>query len=184
MQTTYGNVAEAHAPIEHMSPRDPAALPRGLREASEQDATGVAALINEAYLPAEGFLYDGPRISVEEVRARLASGSFLLRSTAIGSLEGCVYVEVRGDIGYFGLLAVSTDRQHHGLGRRLVSAAEAYFRERGCSAVEINVVNHRRELFPFYGGLGYRVIGEKPFDDARLTQPCNFVMMRKTLGAA
>ena len=164
-----------------MSPRDPASPLSGLREANEQDADDIAALINEAYLPAEGFLYDGPRISIEEVRAKLASGSFLLRATAIGSLEGCVYLEVRGDIGYFGLLAVSSDRQHHGLGRRLVSAAESFFRERGCASVEIDVVNHRQELFPFYGGLGYRVIGEKPFDDARLTRPCHFVMMRKSL---
>lgn len=167
-----------------MSRRDPAAHSGGLCEANEQDAGGIAALINEAYLPAEGFLYDGPRISIEEVRAKLSSGSFLLRTTAIGSLEGCVYLEVRGDIGYFGLLAVSTGRQHHGLGRRLVSAAESFFRERGCTSVEIDVVNHRQELFPFYGGLGYRVIGEKPFEDARLTQPCRFVMMRKSLGSA
>jgi GNAT superfamily N-acetyltransferase len=165
-----------------MSPRDP--VGGGLREAIEQDADDIAALINEAYLPAEGFLYDGPRISIEEVRRMLESGGFLLRATTIGSLEGCVYVEVRGDIGYFGLLAVSTGRQHHGLGRRLVSAAESYFRERGCTAVEIDVVNHRRELFPFYGGMGYRVIGEKPFEDVRLHQPCSFVMMRKTLGSA
>jgi GNAT superfamily N-acetyltransferase len=166
-----------------MSPRDQAPF-SGLREASEQDAEDIADLINEAYLPAEGFLYDGPRISLAEVRDKLESGGFLLRETTIGSLEGCVYVEVRGDIGYFGLLAVSTERQHHGLGRRLVSAAEAYFRDCGCTAVEIDVVNHRRELFPFYGGLGYRVIGEKPFGDARLHQPCHFVMMRKSLGNA
>lgn len=166
-----------------MSPRDPAAL-SGLREANEQDADDIAALINEAYMPAEGFLYDGPRISVDEVRSKLQTGGFLLRTTTIGSLEGCVYVEARGDIGYFGLLAVSSDRQHHGLGRRLVSAAEAYFRDLGCAAVEIDVVNHRRELFPFYGGMGYRVIGEKPFEDVRLTQPCHFVLMRKTLGTA
>ncbi len=166
-----------------MKPRDPVTI-SGLREASEQDADDIAALINEAYLPAEGFLYDGPRISVEEVRSKLDNGGFLLRATTIGSLEGCVYVEVRGDVGYFGLLAVSTGRQHHGLGRRLVSAAESYFRDRGCTAVEIDVVNHRQELFPFYGGMGYRVIGEKPFEDVRLHQPCCFVMMRKTLGSA
>lgn len=167
-----------------MSVRNPAAHLDGLREADEQDAEDIAALINEAYMPAEGFLYDGPRISVEEVRAKLASGGFLLRTTSIGSLEGCVYLEVRGDAGYFGLLAVSTERQHHGLGRRLVSAAESYFIERGCTSVEIDVVNHRQELFPFYGGLGYRVIGQKPFDDPRLTRPCHFVMMRKAFTAA
>lgn len=167
-----------------MTPRESAAHLTGLREASEEDAEDIAALINEAYLPAEGFLYEGPRISVEEVRDKLQSGSFLLRSTSIGSLEGCVYLEMRGDIGYFGLLAVSSDRQHHGLGRRLVSAAESFFRARRCTAVEIDVVDQRQELFPFYGGLGYRVIGQRPFEDPRLTRPCQFVMMRKSLPTA
>ena len=118
------------------------------------------------------------------MQAKLAIGGFLLRATAIGSLEGCVYVEVRGVTGYFGLLAVSTDRQHHGLGRKLVSAAESFCRARSCDAVEIDVVNHRQELFPFYGGLGYRVIGERPCEDERLNRPCHFVMMRKTLSAS
>ena len=85
-----------------MSPRDQAPV-SGLREASERDAEDIADLINEAYLPAEGFLYDGPRISLEEVRDKLGSGGFLLRETTIGSLEGCVYVEIRGEVGYFGL---------------------------------------------------------------------------------
>ena len=164
-----------------MTPREPATRTREIREANERDAADIAALINEAYLPAEGFLYDGPRISVDEVRAKLGNGKFLLRATSIGSLAGCVYVEVRHVTGYFGLLAVSTNRQHHGLGRKLVSAAEAFCRARGCDAVEIDVVNHRQELFPFYGGLGYRVIGQRPFDDERLNRPCHFVMMRKSL---
>ena len=50
--------------------------------------------------------------------------------------------------------------------------------------VEIDVVNHRQELFPFYGGLGYRVIGERPFEDERLNQPSHYVIMRKTLHSA
>jgi len=164
-----------------MTPRERASRAGGIREAKKQDAEKIAALINAAYLPAEGFLYDGPRVSVEEVSKKLASGTFLLRATSIGSLEGCVYVKVRGTTGYFELLSVSTERQHHGVGRNLVSAAETFCRTRGCDAVEIDVVNHRQELFPFYGGLGYHVIGNRPFEDARLNRPCHFVMMRKSL---
>lgn len=155
-----------------------------LREATGKDVAKVVALINEAYLPAEGFLYEGPRIDANEVRAKLAKGTFLLKPNTLGALDGCVYVEVRGEIGYFGLLAVSTERQHHGLGRKLVSSAETFFKARGCTEVEIDVVNHRQELFPFYGGLGYRVIGERPFEDERLNQPSHYVIMRKTLHSA
>jgi GNAT superfamily N-acetyltransferase len=164
-----------------MTPRERASRASAIREAKKQDAERITALINEAYLPAEGFLYEGPRINTDEVRGKLENGTFLLHATAIGSLEGCVYVEVRGSTGYFGLLSVATDRQHHGIGRKLVAAAESFCRTRACDAVEIDVVNHRQELFPFYGGLGYHVIGERPFEDSRLNRPCHFVMMRKTL---
>jgi GNAT superfamily N-acetyltransferase len=164
-----------------MSPRGSASRASAIREAKKQDADRITSLINEAYLPAEGFLYEGPRVNAEEVRSKLATGTFLLHATAIGSLEGCVYVELRGTTGYFGLLSVATDRQHHGIGRKLVAAAESFCRKRACDAVEIDVVNHRQELFPFYGGLGYHVIGERPFEDARLNRPCHFVMMRKSL---
>jgi ribosomal protein S18 acetylase RimI-like enzyme len=154
---------------------------KDLREATTKDVAKIVALINEAYLPAEGFLYEGPRIDTAEVRAKLASGAFLLKPNSIGALDGCVYVEVKGETGYFGLLAVSTDRQHHGLGRKLVAAAESYFKSRSCGEVEIDVVNHRQELFGFYGGMGYHVVGQRPFEDARLQQPSHFVIMRKTL---
>ena len=142
---------------------------KDLREATAKDIAKIVALINEAYLPAEGFLYEGPRIDTDEVRGKL------------GALDGCVHVEVRGEVGYFGLLAVSTDRQHHGLGRKLIASAEAYFKTHACGAVEIDVVNHRQELFGFYGGLGYHVVGERPFEDQRLQRPSHFVIMRKTL---
>jgi len=156
---------------------------KDLREASAKDVAKIVALINEAYLPAEGFLYEGPRIDSDEVRAKLDKGAFLLQPNSVGALDGCVYVEVRDAVGYFGLLAVSTDRQHHGLGRKLITSAEAYFKARDCGEVEIDVVNHRQELFGFYAGLGYHVVGQRPFEDLRLLQPSHFVIMRKTLQA-
>jgi ribosomal protein S18 acetylase RimI-like enzyme len=154
-----------------------------LREATAKDVTKIVSLINEAYLPAEGFLYEGRRIDSDEVRAKLDKGTFLLQPNSVGALDGSVYVEVRDDVGYFGLLAVSTDRQHHGLGRKLIASAEAYFKARDCGEVEIDVVNHRQELFGFYSGLGYHVVGQRPFEDPRLLQPSHFVIMRKTLQA-
>jgi ribosomal protein S18 acetylase RimI-like enzyme len=154
---------------------------KDLREATAKDIAKIVALINEAYLPAEGFLYEGPRIDTDEVRGKLDKGTFLLQPNSVGALDGCVYVEVQGEVGYFGLLAVSTDRQHHGLGRKLIASAEAYFKTHACGAVEIDVVNHRQELFGFYGGLGYHVVGQRPFEDQRLQRPSHFVIMRKTL---
>ncbi len=52
---------------------------KALREATAKDIAKIVALINEAYLPAEGFLYEGSRIDTEEVRSKLEKGAFLLQ---------------------------------------------------------------------------------------------------------
>jgi drug/metabolite transporter (DMT)-like permease/GNAT superfamily N-acetyltransferase len=157
------------------------AASQGIREANENYVLALAALINEAYAPAEGLLYDGLRITAAEVREKLGHGRFLLDVDWDGRLLGSVYVAIRGDSGYFGLLAVSPAQQKRGRGRLLVAAAEAYCRSKGCRVMTLDVVNHRRELLPFYIRLGYEVAGERPFDDERLKKPAHFVIMRKAL---
>jgi GNAT superfamily N-acetyltransferase len=100
-----------------------------------------------------------------------------------GGLAGAVYVETRGDRGYFGMLAVDPDRQGTGLGRRLVQAAEAHCRAAGCRFMDIDVVDLRAELPAFYGALGYSPAGATPFPDAsQVYQPVKLVLMTKELG--
>jgi GNAT superfamily N-acetyltransferase len=138
--------------------------------------------VNEAYR-VEAFFVRGDRIDEREVGERLESGAFLLADGRQG-LEGSVYVEARGAIGYFGLLAVVPARQGGGLGRRLVAAAEQCLSGAGCREAEILVVSLRVELFPFYAQLGYVEAGTAPFSESareRLLRPCHFVLMRKTL---
>ncbi len=151
------------------------------RKASESDVLALTALINEAYSPAEGILYDGSRITSEEVRTKLDHDGFLLERDAEGAIRGCVHVTATGDSGHFGLLAVSPTRQGRGLGRSLVRAAESFCLARGCRTMTIDVVDGRHELFPFYASLGYEAVGERPFDDPRLKRPSHFVVMRKVL---
>jgi GNAT superfamily N-acetyltransferase len=151
------------------------------REAEERDLPALTALINEAYAPAEGFLYEGPRITAEAVGEKLAHGRFLLAHDEDGAICACVHVTITGESGYFGLLSVSPAHQGRGLGRALAMAAEAFCLARGCRAVTIDVVNHRHELIPFYASLGYEVVGQRPFDDERLNRPAHFVLMQKAL---
>lgn len=150
--------------------------------AKASDAADLTGLLNEAYGPAEAFLYDGPRTTVDEIGARLAKGTFLLSRSAEG-LDGCVYLEGRGERGYLGMLAVSPRRQGAGLGPALVRAGEGFLRERGVRWLEIEVVSLRKSLFPFYERLGYRVTGERPFDYPGLRFACHLVMMEKPLVA-
>jgi ribosomal protein S18 acetylase RimI-like enzyme len=148
--------------------------------ATAADVPALTDLLNQAYLLAEAFLYDGPRTTVEEVAARVAKGVFLLVRSPEG-LDGCVYLEPRGQRGYLGMLGVAPRRQGTGLGRELVHAGETLLRGRGVELLEIDVVSLRTELFAFYERLGFRVVGQRPFDEPRMKSPCHLVMLEKPL---
>ena len=152
----------------------------GLRQADTADIPAVTALINQAY-QIEKFFVNGERTDQDEVRRLRDRGHFLVLDRAAGGLAACIYVTVAEQRGYFGMLSVAPDMQGHGLGRRLVAAAEAVCKARGCTAMDLQVVNLRTELPPWYRRLGYREHGTEPFstDDVRL--PCHFILMSKKL---
>ena len=153
-----------------------------LRTATAADAAVVAALINAAF-KVERFFVEGDRTNEDEVHTYMTKGTFLLAEQD-GAPVGCVYVEERGDRGYFGLLAVHPARHGKGLGRSLIQAAEERFRRAGSRAVDIQVVDLRIELAPFYRRLGYVETGTAPFPaEGRATRPCHFIRMSKPLVA-
>jgi N-acetylglutamate synthase-like GNAT family acetyltransferase len=150
------------------------------RIAELKDADTIASLVNAAF-SVERFFIEGERTNPDQVRALLQTGDFLL-AEAEGSLIACVYVERRGESGYFGLLAVDPTRQGQGLGARLVAAAEDHCRAAGCRVMELQIVNLRAELPAFYRARGYSETGTAPFPgDSRAKLPCHFVKMAKPL---
>ena len=152
-------------------------------KASSEDIPDLVRTINAAY-EVEKFFVDGDRTDEDTIRRMMASGVFLIAREESGQLTGCVYVELRSERGYFGMLSVNPALQGRGLGRRLVDAAENYARAQGCTAMDIRVVNLRTELLPFYRKLGYAETGEvEPVDDPRALQPFHFVTMSKPLPA-
>ncbi|HUJ95076.1 MAG TPA: GNAT family N-acetyltransferase [Terriglobales bacterium] len=151
------------------------------RVAGSQDAEAVMRLINNAFR-AERFFIDEDRVDLEAVRTRMAQGEFLLVEED-GALVGCVYLELRGERGYFGLLAVDRANQRSGLGTRLMKAAEDRARAAGCRFMDLTVVNLRKELPAFYGARGYVESGTEAFPaSARAKMPCHLVKMTKVLG--
>jgi ribosomal protein S18 acetylase RimI-like enzyme len=158
-----------------------------LRVARVDEAPVVAALVNAAF-QVEAFFKRGDRTDAAEIRDLMQRGEFLVlgdpqASGESGSgLTACVYVRTNGDRGYFGMLSIDPRFQGRGLGRSMVAAVESYFRARGCRAVDIQVVNLREELPPFYERFGYVSSGTLPFpDDGSATEPCHFVVMTKRL---
>lgn len=87
------------------SPPDPVCL----RIAESADAEALSRLINAAFVVEQPFI-EGERTDPDGVRAYMAKGKFLLAEDSVG-LVGCVYVELRGERGYLGLLGVDPARQ-------------------------------------------------------------------------
>jgi GNAT superfamily N-acetyltransferase len=171
-----------------------------VRLAEIQDAEAVTSLINAAFRKAESFLIDRDRIDAESVRALLEKGKFLVAENPVAQdqvaeslvtpdrgdnrdvFAGCVYVELRGERAYLGLLSVDPQRQKAGLGSMLMEAAENYCAKSGCSFMDLRIVNVRRELPSFYRRRGYVETGTTPFPpDLNPKVPCHFVEMSKPL---
>jgi GNAT superfamily N-acetyltransferase len=154
--------------------------PVRFRMAGPTDADVLAQLINAAFVVEQPFI-EGERIDAEGVLAYLKKGNFLLAEGPAG-LAGCVYVEVRAGRGYLGLLGVDPPRQGMGLGRKLMDAAENYFREAGCRAVDLRIISPRTPLLAFYAHLGYAQTGTAPFaPDVPIKVRCHYILMSKSL---
>ena len=151
------------------------------RIATPADAANITTIINAAFRIAEEFFIDSNRITQAEVEELLEKGAFLLAETG-DQLNGCVYVEPRGERSYLGLLSVDPGRQQGGLGSLLMNAAESYCQERGSHFMDILIVNLREELPSFYRKRGYVENGTTPFPvDVETKVPCHFINMAKAL---
>ncbi len=152
------------------------------RPAAPEDASAIMELINQAFAIERNF-FSADRIDLPGVADHLQKGTFLLAESD-GGLAGCVYTELRGESGYFGLLAVAPAQQGRGLGTLLVTEAEDLCREAGCTAMELRILHLRTELPPYYEKLGYGVSRTEehiPQDPSAL-QPYHFIVMEKTIG--
>lgn len=150
------------------------------RDATPHDVEAVSQLVNTAFL-VEQFFIERDRTNPEIVRNLMNKGRFFLVQDG-PNLVACVYVELRGERGYFGMLSVDPSRQRTGVGRQLVAAAEKYFREAGCRFSELKIVNVRTDLEVLYRRLGYTETGSAPYDDPVPTKmPVHFIRMSKAL---
>lgn len=151
-----------------------------LRVAVVADVEPLARLINAAFVAEQPFI-EGERIDPIGVREYMQKGKFLVVADPAG-LAGCVYVELRGERGYLGLLGVEPRRQGTRLGRKLMDAAENYFREAGCRAVDLRIISPRTPLPAFYEHMGYRQTGTAPLvADVQVKVPCHYILMSKSL---
>lgn len=153
-----------------------------IRPAAAADRPRLIPLINSAF-SVETFL-EGPRTDEERLAASMEKGTLLLAENRDGRILASVYTELRGTHGYLGMLAVDPAHQRSGLGRRLMQAAEAHFRDHGCNRLEITVLSMRPELLPIYRRFGFVETGTEEFHYPHPLAPgleCHCIVMQKPL---
>lgn len=152
-----------------------------MRVARHSEAITITNVINAAFRKAESFLLERDRIDLETVQSLLDQGQFLV-SDDDGAITACVYLEMRGNRSYLGLLAVDPQAQKAGLGSKLMTAAEDHCRRAGSGFMDIQIINVRKELPSFYHRRGYVETGTAPLTPGLNPKlPCHFVKMSKPL---
>ena len=164
--------APANSPIHREETR--------IRASKSSDIEELTRVINEAFV-VERVAFDGDRVNMEQVGSYMDQGKFLVAEDGM-LLMGCVYIELRGERSYLGLLSVVPDRQGLGLGGKLMMAAEDYARSQGSRAMDLRVISPRAELVPFYQHFGYEQTGTTPFPpDATSKVLGHYILMSKPL---
>ena len=170
-----------------------------LNRAIEADYVPIIELVNMAYRGAgpgaswnsEADFIEGERLTEalleEDLAAKPEAQLLTYRDAPNGELLGTVWLEPKGNgVWYLGLLTIRPDLQNRHLGRALLSAAEAYAKERGAHLIRMTVVNARDTVIAWYERRGYALTGETlsfPYKDNRLGRPLrdglHFVLLEK-----
>ncbi len=156
------------------------------RYATESDIPEIVRVINLAFR-VEDFFIDGDRTNAGEIRALLSepnSRIIVVDCEDGNSLAAAVVVDVHGARGHFAMFAVDPAQQGRGLSRTLYEAVEEHFSGAGCSVIDIEIVNLRKELPGYYARLGYAGDEVAPFPDAtKLRREAFMVRMTKSLNS-
>ena len=79
-----------------------------------------------------------------------------------GTIVGCISCHItslfhqEGSAGRITSLVIATEKRGMGVGKLLVSEAEAFFHLHGCVKSEVTSGNHRPEAHAFYKSCGYK----------------------------
>ncbi len=152
-----------------------------VRTATLNDIPAIIPIVNAAF--AVETFFEGTRTDEARMAELMKKGIFLVAEEE-QSIAASIYVELRGERSYFGMLAVDPSQQGKGLARLMIEAAEDYGRRHGCRVMEITVLSLRPELPPLYRKFGYRETGTEEFRPTRALKDdaaCHAILMSKDL---
>ena len=131
--------------------------PLVIRAARADEAEAVVALIQRAFgeyrgklRPESGALLETP----ETLKAAMKTGTILLAERA-SRILGCVSVRRKDDCAYAGRLAVEPMERGIGVGRALLTAAEAVARQMSTDRLRVDVRLKLRDNRAFFRALGF-----------------------------
>ena len=87
--------------------------------------------------------------------ARRGENSTVLTGKREGALVASVMVGHDGHRGWVYYVTVDPDRRHHGFGRSIMDAAEAWLRARGIAKLQLMVRKDNAKVHAFYQSIGY-----------------------------
>lgn len=126
------------------------------------DIPVLTDLINSAYRggngwTSEGHLLEGSRINEQMLTTYLDDKTVTILKLTDGTnnIVGTVYLEVKENKLYLGMLSVSPDAQNKQIGRILLEEAEHFARQQHCSVITITVISARPELINWYERRGF-----------------------------
>lgn len=167
-----------------------------IRLAAESDIPHLVPLINSAYRGEEskkGWTTEANLVSGDirtdinqmEELMKTAGTAFLVYENEAGTLEGSVFLHKKEDKLYLGMLSVLPEIQAKGIGKKLMTAAEAYALQQHCASIYMRVISARLELIAWYEKQGYKNTGQtEPFEDNKYgtaLKPLEFVIMEKVI---
>jgi ribosomal protein S18 acetylase RimI-like enzyme len=170
-----------------------------LTTATLSEVDSIVDLVNQAYRgvssggwTTEAGLIEGRRVDRGAVTRMIEGGQttiLIARDQTFQQIQGCVAVRpMENDEWYLSMLAVSPARQTTGIGKSIMTAAEAFVGERGARSVKISVIGFRVSLVAWYERRGYEQTGEVehfPYGDPSVGVPLrddlNLITLRKSL---
>jgi len=127
----------------------------------------ILDLVNEAYRGEEGWTREtdivaGNRATPEQIKSAIEDpDAHLLVYLDNGSVRSCVCLEQKNEKAYIGLFAVCPWLQGKGIGKQVLSSAQAYaVQELAVKKFVMTVVSARQELISYYERRGFERTGK------------------------
>lgn len=157
------------------------------RRATAADVPGLVPVINDAYVPRDGWLFPG-QVRTDDadlLDALRDPNADIMVAEVDRAIAASVHVAYSGTDAKFSMLATAPEMQGRGIARLLLEYIEREARERGCAEMHLTCIRDTG-LPPFYQSAGYVVTqelaipaGEGDFGTA--IQPWTKVRMKKEL---